>query len=1307
MNELEKKAKAHRKKQKYPTSIFPDYKKGIEKFNQMNATQDTQADATATTADAGGGMGESKQVRYNKQRDIKESKETAEYMGYKDREGFLNWEPVDLCIGLDCNDDILDEYVYGYEENRVWIDEVAPSRYFVFVNQTDEKPAMKFTSFKKAKEWAENYWDEKYSWVFDDEDMNESLNESGRDYRYDGYSPAWQRVLHELYGRHCDFVSDSDYTIWCDTPEEALECANIIWSWCKSSNWKDGFDNAFDFYGSDCAFEVVPEALASYEYFGESLNNDIKVNESVSSTGKSYEYKGNVIVVTDDGCFIKGNDKKFPTTNEAEEYIDSLSESLTESVNDSTAFVSKDGTYISIQDDNGKNLLKSYSEDDGYCVRYIYITDEDAVELAKNRESAFDGNADEIFDGSHDIEEVYYAYDEKNVPEEIKSDKSVYKFYKEAKKNLGGKVNESVNSRGGCDIMIVQDVYQDTSDGNMENDKLITTMEYPVLLSELPSNVLDIIERRGPYREHVHKGDSMRNWELGHYILPLYEKKAYEDFKKYQKTDDRADYRLTDVVVVNPNAFPASIDALRKKLGKMLLPPTGYSTRRNESVEGSDYMSYFSKEDIIDYDKASYDEIINYYNTLLVNLRAYLKDIKNVDKDDAFSVYYVIKELCNRYLVYDGERVFNDVDFVAIRDKSFIKDFMLAVKEEMRILKQQKRLDVKKNESVNTNESTENLLTRIDNIMYDFDPYEYNDQYESREDGIDSIRKSLSTKDGLSSVISTLKNIYDEYVSYGNEEYDSYAEEVEKVINDISHKGVNESISNDFPSKILVDTQGKGRFCEYTKLYVNEDGGCYYTSDDEHTPMSSDWLCLYPDGKITVLFGGREHDISATAVVKSYNKVSESIVGSDDYYEDDYDDYHMSDYELDVEHTNLYGGDPTYCHECGSKLIYTGEDSFCPECDGAEIEAQKWENAQAPWKRVGVEKVDISDFYDTPSQMVNAIVLERGTETMYVFGKDEYITYDGSDDEQYDDEPSYYFSNAGATYDSMYGNEDYYESLKESYGREEYEFDMSNLTGEEMLVLDELLTDMLVWAAEDDAESSKILDEISDLFEKNYNGYINSHTNYQRPDSGVYEDDKAWMYAERVLINHHISSLSDDTIKCYLDENDLDDERQFVWDRCVSVKQKNSEPRYSVCDRYDFGPWTKYESISKTINIRERLLEMDNSTYNTLGLLSLYESKNWSKDDKKKIAKMIYENASMEHIYKFLYENDSVDSGMSIDEKVKDATNNYKNTNGSYVYETQQDASKAKSLLSSHGYEVSDEKTKDGKIRVSAVKKSQ
>lgn len=609
MNELEKKAKAHRKKQKYPTSIFPDYKKGIEKFNQMNATQDTQADATATTADASGGMGESKQVRYNRQRYMKESKETAEYMGYKDREDFLNWEPVDLCIGLDCNDDILDEYVYGYEENRVWIDEVAPSRYFVFVNQTDEKPAMKFTSFKKAKEWAENYWDEKYFWVFDDEDMN----------------------------------------------------------------------------------------------------------ESVSSTGKSYEYKGNVIVVTDDGCFIKGNDKKFPTTTEAEEYIDSLSESLT----------------------------------------------------------------------------------------------------------------EGVNSRGGCDIMIVQDVYQDTSDGNMENDKLLTTTEYPVLLSELPSNILDIIEKRGPYREHVHKGDSMRNWELGNYILHLYEKKAYEDFKKYQKADDRADYRLLDAIVVNPDAFPASIGALRKKLGKMLLPPAGYSTRRNES-----------------------------------------------------------------YL---------------------------------------------------------------------------------------------------------------------------------------------------------------------------------------------------------------------------------------------YDDDNMSELEKDIEHTNLYGGDPTYCRTCGERLTYDEDgNSLCPECDAMEFEARKWENAQAPWKRVGTTKLDLSDYYYDCNDVVDAIVLERGNEVMYVFGKDEHI----------------------------------------------------------------------------------------------------------------------------------------------IETNDVN------------------------------------ESTSKTINIRERLLEMDNSTYNTLGLLSLYESKNWSKDDKKKIAKMIYENASMEHIYKFLYENDSVDSGMSIDEKVKDATNNYKNTNGSYVYETQQDASKAKSLLSSHGYEVSDERTKDGKIRVSAVKKN-
>lgn len=47
--------------------------------------------------------------------------------------------------------------------------------------------------------------------------------------------------------------------------------------------------------------------------------------------------------------------------------------------------------------------------------------------------------------------------------------------------------------------------------------------------------------------------------------------------------------------------------------------------------------------------------------------------------------------------------------------------------------------------------------------------------------------------------------------------------------------------------------------------------------------------------------------------------------------EDEYDD----DFDYDMAHTNLYGGDSTYCRDCGTKKKYddTGF-SYCPNCDG-------------------------------------------------------------------------------------------------------------------------------------------------------------------------------------------------------------------------------------------------------------------------------------------------------------------------------------------------------------------------------------
>lgn len=96
--------------------------------------------------------------------------------------------------------------------------------------------------------------------------------------------------------------------------------------------------------------------------------------------------------------------------------------------------------------------------------------------------------------------------------------------------------------------------------------------------------------------------------------------------------------------------------------------------------------------------------------------------------------------------------------------------------------------------------------------------------------------------------------------------------------------------------------------------------------------------------------------------------------------------YDKSDAELDFEHTNLYGGDPTYCRTCGSKLVQIDDDeTACPECEGAKVGAQKW--IAKGYKYVGHE--DIGNYFeDTAETGLDAIVLEKPEWNirLYVYG---------------------------------------------------------------------------------------------------------------------------------------------------------------------------------------------------------------------------------------------------------------------------------------------------------------------------------
>lgn len=127
---------------------------------------------------------------------------------------------------------------------------------------------------------------------------------------------------------------------------------------------------------------------------------------------------------------------------------------------------------------------------------------------------------------------------------------------------------------------------------------------------------------------------------------------------------------------------------------------------------------------------------------------------------------------------------------------------------------------------------------------------------------------------------------------------------------------------------------------------------------------------------------------------------------------------------------------------------------------------------------------------------------------------------------------------------------------------------------------------------------------------------------------------------------------------------------------------------------------------SAKVDIKASLNEMDKNSNNTYDLLNLYESRNFTKEQKKDIARMIYEKYDMERIYNYLYEADeeSSDEVKSVEDRVKELTNDFKNTNGSYVFDNSTDANKAKNVLSQRNYEVSVDR-QNGKFRVTANKK--
>ena len=58
----------------------------------------------------------------------------------------------------------------------------------------------------------------------------------------------------------------------------------------------------------------------------------------------------------------------------------------------------------------------------------------------------------------------------------------------------------------------------------------------------------------------------------------------------------------------------------------------------------------------------------------------------------------------------------------------------------------------------------------------------------------------------------------------------------------------------EYPKEIYLDGY------IYTQMYEHEGGGMYYHSEDCHDVITSTCISLYPDGRLTYLWNGRENN---------------------------------------------------------------------------------------------------------------------------------------------------------------------------------------------------------------------------------------------------------------------------------------------------------------------------------------------------------------------------------------------------------------------------------------------------------------
>lgn len=138
--------------------------------------------------------------------------------------------------------------------------------------------------------------------------------------------------------------------------------------------------------------------------------------------------------------------------------------------------------------------------------------------------------------------------------------------------------------------------------------------------------------------------------------------------------------------------------------------------------------------------------------------------------------------------------------------------------------------------------------------------------------------------------------------------------------------------------------------------------------------------------------------------------------------------------------------------------------------------------------------------------------------------------------------------------------------------KDRYSCNTHELNGEELLTLDEILSDIICWRSRDDDFIDSWGRSVEDWHEKRYNEYLQTHKDYKRPTEWSYETDLAWMFAQKSVINRSCGKIEDDDIDEYFAcGNELSEEQQTVWDKAIVKHEPQREVEYSCTDHFDFN----------------------------------------------------------------------------------------------------------------------------------------